>query len=78
MKYTADLGIDGEYLLRGNYSGTALEKLGAYLLDHAPTTEELRQWYASKGTNLDGLCTVEERAKRLWKDLKSILEPGQD
>ena len=78
VKYTSDLGIDGEYLLRGNYSGTALEKLGAYLLDHAPTVDELREWYASKGTNLDGLGTVEDQTKKLWKDLKHILESGNE
>ena len=70
VQYTKDLGIDPDYLIKGNYSGDVFEMFEEYILEFAPTDHQFNATREIEGfTRLD-FPPVEYYVEKLHQDLE--------
>lgn len=61
--FTSELGIDGDYLVSGNYRGPMLEVCNEAIPPHAPEFSELESLLLSAGSSAEYVVTPESQAK---------------
>jgi predicted DNA-binding protein (UPF0251 family) len=66
--FTQELGVDGDWLVKANHRGSALELLGERICELAPTYERMVDLFESEGEDPQKLVTAKASARE-WRDL---------